>query len=44
MLNQIGELAVSASKPRDSWRGSKEFRQHLIANLTKRAIDKLYRN
>lgn len=43
-LNQIGKLAVSASNPRDSWRGSKEFRQHLIANLSKRAIDKLYRN
>lgn len=44
ILNQIGKLAVLASKPRDSWRGSKEFRQHLINNLTKRAIDKLYRN
>lgn len=43
-LDQIGKLAVSASNPRDSWRGSKEFRQHLIANLSKRAIDKLYRN
>lgn len=44
ILDKIGELAVSESKPRNSWRGSKEFRQHLIANLTKRAIDKLYRN
>lgn len=44
ILNKIGELSVSSSNPRNSWRGSKEFRQHLINNLTKRAIDKLYRN
>lgn len=44
ILKKIGELAVASSKARDSWRGSKEFRQHLINNLTIRAIDKLYRN
>lgn len=37
-IKEIGKLALSQSKARDSWRGSKDFRQHLIETLTQRAI------
>lgn len=37
-IEEIGRLALRSSKARDSWRGSKDFRQHLIETLTQRAI------
>lgn len=37
-IKEIGLLAVKSSKARDSWRGSKSFREHLIETLTQRAI------
>jgi xanthine dehydrogenase FAD-binding subunit len=37
-LEEIGKLALKASKARDSWRGSKAYREHLIEALTARAI------
>lgn len=43
IIKEIGLLAVKSSKARDSWRGSKEFREHLINNLTQRAIEKSYK-
>lgn len=36
-IQEIGRLAVRASKARDSWRGSKSYREHLIEVLTQRA-------
>ena len=35
---EISERALLDSKPRNSWRGSKDFREHLIKELTKRGI------
>jgi xanthine dehydrogenase FAD-binding subunit len=35
---EIGRLAVKASKARTSWRASKDYREHLIAVLTERAV------
>lgn len=37
-IKQIGKDALKSSKARDSWRGSKSFREHLIEVLTQRAI------
>lgn len=37
-IKEIAKLAVNSSKARDSWRGSKSFREHLIVTLTERAI------
>ncbi len=34
----ISEKALLDAKPRNSWRGSKDFREHLIKELTKRGI------
>jgi xanthine dehydrogenase FAD-binding subunit len=34
----IGKLAVNAAKARTSWRASKDYREHLIAVLTERAV------
>ncbi|AIY80699.1 xanthine dehydrogenase FAD-binding subunit XdhB [Clostridium botulinum] len=39
-IEKIAELAVRASKSRNSWRASKNFREHLIKELTKRGIKK----
>ncbi|GAA0077381.1 xanthine dehydrogenase FAD-binding subunit XdhB [Clostridium sp. CTA-5] len=39
-INKIAELAVGSSKSRNSWRASKDFREHLIKELTKRGIKK----
>lgn len=36
-LKEIGCYAVKSSKARDSWRGSKSYREHLIEVLTQRA-------
>ncbi len=38
---EISEKALLDAKPRNSWRGSKDFRQHLIKELTKRGIIEL---
>lgn len=38
IIKQIGKDALKSSKARDSWRGSKSFREHLIEVLTQRAI------
>ncbi|MFL0245780.1 xanthine dehydrogenase FAD-binding subunit XdhB [Candidatus Clostridium stratigraminis] len=37
-IKEIGNLALKSSNARDSWRGSKDYRQHLIVTLTQRAI------
>ncbi len=39
-IEKIAELAVKSSKSRNSWRASKDFREHLIKELTKRGIKK----
>lgn len=35
---EISEKALLDARPRNSWRGSKDFREHLIKELTKRGI------
>ncbi len=40
-IKKIGELALSNARPRNSWRGSKPYRQHLINVLTQRAIKEI---
>jgi len=37
-IKEIASLALKSSKARDSWRGSKAYREHLIEVLTQRAI------
>lgn len=37
-IKEIGKYALKSSKARDSWRGSKSFREHLVEVLTQRAI------
>lgn len=37
-IEKISEKALMNAKPRNSWRGSKDFRTHLIKELTKRGI------
>ncbi len=37
-LTEIGKLAVKSAKARTSWRASKEYREHLVAELTQRAL------
>lgn len=37
-IEEIGRIALNSSKARDSWRGSRDFRQHLIETLVQRAI------
>ncbi len=37
-IKTIGEYALKSSKARDSWRASKAYREHLIEELTQRAI------
>ena len=37
-IEKISEKALMDAKPRNSWRGSKDFREHLIKELTKRGI------
>lgn len=34
----VAELAVKATRARTSWRASKEYREHLVEELTKRAL------
>lgn len=38
IIKEIGHYALKSSKARDSWRGSKSYREHLIVVLTQRAI------
>ena len=38
LLAAMAETAVSEAGPRSSWRASKEFRLHLVAELSKRAF------
>lgn len=40
-INKIGKAAVKSAKARDSWRASKAYREHLIEELTIRALEKL---
>ncbi len=40
-IKAIGELAVNSAKARDSWRASKAYREHLIEELTVRALRKI---
>jgi len=37
-LAEIGKLAVNSAKARTSWRASKEYREHLVEELTQRAL------
>lgn len=37
-IKEIGKYALKSSNARDSWRGSKSYREHLIEVLTQRAI------
>lgn len=37
-IKQISKIAVNSSKARTSWRASKEYREHLIEVLSKRAL------
>lgn len=37
-LAEIGRLAVKSTKARTSWRASKEYREHLVEELTQRAL------
>lgn len=44
VIEQIGKLAKNSSKARTSWRASKEYREHLIEVLSKRALkEAIYR-
>jgi xanthine dehydrogenase FAD-binding subunit len=37
-LAAIGRLAVSSTRARTSWRASREYREHLVVELTRRAL------
>ncbi|MGI9861685.1 xanthine dehydrogenase FAD-binding subunit XdhB [Moorella naiadis] len=37
-MKTIGRLAVKSTRARTSWRASKEYREHLVAELTRRAL------
>ncbi len=40
-INEISSLTLKSAKARDSWRGSKAYREHLIQVLTERAIKEI---
>jgi xanthine dehydrogenase FAD-binding subunit len=40
-IDQAAALTIQNTKARDSWRGSKAFREHLVIELTKRGIGEL---
>lgn len=40
-IKAIGALAVKSARARDSWRASKDYREHLIEELTVRALKKI---
>lgn len=37
-IKEIGQYALKSSRARDSWRGSKAYREHLIETLVQRSI------
>ncbi|MDA8442424.1 MAG: xanthine dehydrogenase FAD-binding subunit XdhB [Peptococcaceae bacterium] len=37
-IGQIGQLALNSTRARTSWRASKEYREHLVTELTQRAL------
>lgn len=39
-VRKIGQRAVKSAKARTSWRASKEYREHLVEELTQRALKK----
>lgn len=44
LLGDIGEMALSDAKPRGSWRASKEYRLHLIKELTMKTLSEVFIN
>lgn len=42
VINKIAELAKLDSNPRNSWRGSRDYRLHLISTLIKRILNDEY--
>lgn len=38
VISEVGKLAVKSTKARTSWRASKEYREHLVEELTQRAL------
>jgi xanthine dehydrogenase FAD-binding subunit len=38
LIKEIAQYTLKSSKARDSWRGSKSYREHLIETLTQRGI------
>ena len=42
VVNKIAELAKVDSNPRNSWRGSRDYRLHLISTLIKRILNDEY--
>lgn len=42
VLKEVGELALKAANPRDSWRASKRYREALIKELSGRVIRDAY--
>jgi len=42
LLEEIGRLAVQEANPRSSWRASREYREDLILELTKRTVEAAY--
>ncbi|HEY8892146.1 MAG TPA: xanthine dehydrogenase subunit XdhB [Clostridium sp.] len=44
MLNIFGDAAESEVNPRSSWRASKDFRLHLVNELSKRSLKEAIRN
>ncbi|MBZ4686656.1 MAG: xanthine dehydrogenase FAD-binding subunit [Clostridia bacterium] len=43
-LAEIGKLAVKSTKARTSWRASKEYREHLVEELSQRALKVAIKN
>lgn len=41
VINKIANLAVQDSNPRNSWRGSRDYRLHLIKTLIERILNEL---
>ena len=44
LIAAIGITASREAQPRSSWRASKEFREHLVKELTGRAVIQAYQN
>ena len=38
VINNIATIAMNESSPRNSWRGSKDYRLHLIKTLIKKIM------